>query len=85
MSTADVQKSLPAAELAKLGATIKTYGAVEKIGDAAVDQVRPEQHRDLPGEIRQSEHQFPHHRQFLGAGAGFFQLPGRSQLAAAGV
>src|ERR1035437_1068345 len=36
ISTADVQKGLPAAELAKVGALIKTYGALEKIGDPAM-------------------------------------------------
>src|SRR5436305_1674004 len=41
MSTADVQKGLPAPELAKLGAMIKTYGAVEKIGDPTVTKSGP--------------------------------------------
>ena len=36
MSTADVQKGMPAAELAKVGAMIKTYGAVEKIAEPVV-------------------------------------------------
>src|SRR5215471_9643778 len=41
LSTADVQKSLPAAELAKLGATIKNYGALDNIGNAATTRSGP--------------------------------------------
>lgn len=33
MMTADLQKELPPANLAKLGAQIKSFGAVEKVGD----------------------------------------------------
>src|ERR1035441_7205564 len=41
MSTADVQKGLPEAELAKVGAMIKTYGALEKLADPAVTRSGP--------------------------------------------
>ena len=61
MSTADVQKSLPEAEMAKLGAMIKTYGALEKLGDPTIIKIRPQQHHRLPGPVRRSEYQFPHH------------------------
>src|ERR1035437_1267039 len=41
MSTADVQKSLPEAEMAKLGAMIKTYGAMEKLADPTATRSGP--------------------------------------------
>ena len=42
MTTADVQKSLPVAELTKVGATIKTYGAMEKTRRPDGDQIGTE-------------------------------------------
>ncbi len=57
MSTADVQKGLPVAELAKVGALIKTYGAMEKIGDVKSPNPAPTD-RGLSRQIRHPEHQF---------------------------
>jgi len=41
MMTADLQKELPPANLAKLGAQIKSFGAVEKVGDAQTTKSGP--------------------------------------------
>src|SRR6476659_1636280 len=41
LMTADLQKELPPANLAKLGAQIKSFGAMEKIGDAQTTKSGP--------------------------------------------
>jgi dienelactone hydrolase len=76
MSTADVQKSLPAAELAKLGATIKTYGAMEKIGDAAATRSGPNSIVVFPAKFANQNINFRIIVNSSGLVSGFFQLPG---------
>jgi dienelactone hydrolase len=76
MSTADVQKSLPAAELAKLGATIKTYGALEKIGDAAATRSGPNSIVNFPAKFANQNINFRIIVNSSGLVSGFFQLPG---------
>ena len=76
MSTADVQKSLPAAELAKLGATIKTYGALEKIGDAAATRSGPNSIVNFPAKFANQNINFRIIINSSGLVSGFFQLPG---------
>src|SRR5689334_8322744 len=76
MATADVQKSLPAAELAKVGATIKTYGALEKLGDPAVTKSGPNSIVVFPAKFANQNINF---RLIINSGglvSGFFQLPG---------
>jgi dienelactone hydrolase len=76
MSTADVQKSLPAAELAKLGATIKTYGAIEKVGDAAATRSGPNSIVNFPAKFANQNINFRIIINSAGLVSGFFQLPG---------
>jgi dienelactone hydrolase len=76
MSTADVQKSLPAAELAKLGATIKTYGALEKIGDPATTRSGPNSIVNFPAKFANQNINFRIIVNSSGLVSGFFQLPG---------
>ena len=76
MSTADVQKSLPAAELAKLGATIKTYGAMEKIGDATATRSGPNSIVVIPAKFANQNINFRIIVNSAGLVSGFFQLPG---------
>ena len=76
MSTADVQKSLPAAELAKLGATIKTYGALEKIGDAVATRSGPNSIVNFPAKFANQNINFRIIINSSGLVSGFFQLPG---------
>src|ERR1035437_7265296 len=52
MSTADVQKSLPEAEMAKLGAMIKTYGAMEKLADPSATRSGPNSEPRRPHAVR---------------------------------
>jgi dienelactone hydrolase len=76
MSTADVQKSLPAAELAKLGATIKTYGAMEKIGDPTATRSGPNSIVNFPAKFANQNINFRIIVNSSGLVSGFFQLPG---------
>src|ERR1035438_1221182 len=76
MSTADVQKDLPAAELAKLGAMIKTYGAMETIADPAVTRSGPNSIVVLPARFAAQTINFRIIINSAGLVAGFFQLPG---------
>ena len=76
MSTPDVQKSLPAAELAKLGATIKTYGALEKIGDPAATRSGPNSIVNFPAKFANQNINFRIIVNSSGLVSGFFQLPG---------
>ena len=76
MSTADVQKSLPAAELAKLGATIKTYGAMEKIGDPTATRSGPNSIVVFPAKFANQNINFRIIVNSSGLVSGFFQLPG---------
>jgi dienelactone hydrolase len=76
MSTADVQKGLPAAELAKVGAMIKTYGAMEKIGDPVATKSGPNGIVVFPAKFANQNINFRIIINSAGLVAGFFQLPG---------
>jgi dienelactone hydrolase len=76
MSTADVQKGLPAAELAKVGAMIKTYGAMEKLGDPAVTRSGPNSIVVFPAKFATQNINFRIIINSAGLVAAFFQLPG---------
>ena len=76
VSTADVQKGLPLAELAKMGATIKTYGAAEKIGDGAVTKAGPNSVVTIPVKFASQNINFRVIINSSGLVAGIFQLPG---------
>ena len=76
LSTADVQKGLPAAELAKVGAMIKTYGALEKIGDPATTKSGPNSIVVFPTKFANQNINFRIIVNSSGQVAGFFQLPG---------
>ena len=76
MSTADVQKGLPAAELAKVGALIKTYGTLEKIGDPLTTRSGPNSIVVFPARFANQNINFRMIINSSGQVAGFFQLPG---------
>ncbi len=76
MSTADVQRGMPAAELAKVGAMIKTYGAMEKLGDPAVTHSGPNSIVVFPAKFANQNINFRLIVNRAGLVAGFFQLPG---------
>jgi dienelactone hydrolase len=76
MSTADVQKGMPAAELSKVGAMIKTYGAVEKISDPVVTKSGPNSIVVFPAKFANQNINFRIIVNSAGLVAGFFQLPG---------
>src|ERR1039458_2718020 len=76
MSTADVQKGMPAAELAKVGAMIKTYGAMEKIADPVVTKSGPNSIVVFPARFATQNINFRIIVNSAGLVAGFFQLPG---------
>ena len=76
ISTADVQKGLPAAELAKVGALIKTYGALEKIGDPAMTTSGPNSIVVFPVKFATQNINFRIIINSAGLVAGIFQLPG---------
>lgn len=76
MSTADVQKSLPAAELAKVGVMIKTYGALEKFGDPTMTRSGPNSIVVFPAKFATQNINFRIIINAAGLVAGFFQLPG---------
>ena len=76
MSTADVQKSLPEAEMAKLGALIKTYGALEKIGDPTALRSGPNSILVFPARFATQNINFRIIINASGQVSGFFQLPG---------
>jgi dienelactone hydrolase len=76
MSTADVQKGMPAAELAKVGAMIKTYGAMEKIADPVVTKSGPNSIVVFQAKFATQNINFRIIINSAGLVAGFFQLPG---------
>jgi dienelactone hydrolase len=76
MSTADVQKGLPEAEMAKLGAMIKTYGALEKLSDPTVTRSGPNSIVVFPAKFATQNINFRIIINSSGLVAGFFQLPG---------
>jgi hypothetical protein len=76
LSTADVQKGLPATELAKVGAMIKTYGAMEKLGDPTVTKSGPNSIVVFPAKFATQNINFRIIINSAGLVAGFFQLPG---------
>ena len=76
MSTADVQKSMPAVELAKVGALIKTYGALETISGPQVTKSGPNTIAVFPTKFASQNINFRMIINSSGQVAGFFQLPG---------
>ena len=76
MSTADVQKGISVAELAKVGAMIKTYGAVEKIADPVVTKSGPNSIVVFPAKFANQNINFRITVNSAGLVAGFYQLPG---------
>jgi dienelactone hydrolase len=76
MSTADVQKGMPASELAKVGALIKTYGAMEKIADPVVTKSGPNSIVVFQAKFATQNINFRIIINSAGLVAGFFQLPG---------
>jgi dienelactone hydrolase len=76
MSTADVQKGMPEAELAKVGAMIKTYGALEKLGDPALTRSGPNSIVVFPAKFANQNINFRLIINSSGQVSGFFQLPG---------
>src|ERR1035441_4783294 len=76
MSTADVQKGISVPELAKVGAMIKTYGAVEKIADPVVTKSGPNSIVVFPAKFANQNINFRIIVNSAGLVAGFFQLPG---------
>ncbi len=76
MTTADVQKSLPVAELTKVGALIKTYGAMEKLGDPTVTKSGPNSIVVFPAKFANQNINFRLIINSAGLVSGFFQLPG---------
>ena len=76
MSTADVQKGLPEAEMAKLGAMIKTYGAMEKLADPVVTRSGPNSIVVFPAKFATQNINFRIIVNSSGLVAAFFQLPG---------
>ena len=76
MPTADVQKGMPAAELAKVGALIKTYGAMEKIADPVVTKSGPNSIVVFPARFATQNINFRIIVNSAGLVAAFFQLPG---------
>ena len=76
MSTAEVQKSMPVAELAKVGASIKTYGALEKLADPAVTRSGPNNIVVFAARFANQNINFRLIVNSSGLVSGFFQLPG---------
>jgi dienelactone hydrolase len=76
MSTADVQKGMPAAELAKVGAMIKTYGAVEKIAEPVITKSGPNSIVVFPAKFADQNINFRFIINSASLVSGFFQLPG---------
>src|ERR1035441_9246797 len=76
LSTADVQKGLPASELAKVGAMIKTYGALEKILEPVGPGSGPDSIVVFPAKFPNQNINFRIIINSAGLVAGFFQLPG---------
>jgi dienelactone hydrolase len=76
MSTADVQKSLPEAEMAKLGAMIKTYGVLDKVGDPTTLKSGPNSIFVFPTRFANQNINFRIIINSSGQVSGFFQLPG---------
>ena len=76
MSTADVQKGMPEAELAKVGAMIKTYGAMEKIAEPVVTKSGPNSIVVFAAKFANQNINFRITVNSAGLIAGFYQLPG---------
>jgi dienelactone hydrolase len=76
MSTAEVQKSMPVAEMAKVGASIKAYGALEKLADPTVTRSGPNSIVVFAAKFANQNINFRLIVNSSGLVAGFFQLPG---------
>jgi dienelactone hydrolase len=76
MGTADVQKDLNEAALAKLGAQIKTFGAVDKIDDPQITKIGPNTAVVFPVHFAAQNINFRLLINSSGQVGGFFMLPG---------
>ena len=76
MATPDVKKDLPVEALTRIGAQIKTYGAVEKIGDAAANRVGPNTTVTIAVNFASQNINFRFLINSGGQVAAFVQLPG---------
>jgi hypothetical protein len=75
-ATADFQKSFPQPELEKLGASIKAYGSVENVGEAAVTKSGPNSIVMIPVKFANQSVNFRVLINATGLVSAFFQLPG---------
>jgi dienelactone hydrolase len=76
LGTADVQKDLNEAALAKLGAQIKTFGAVDKIDNPQVTKIGPNAAVVFPVHFAAQNINFRLLITAAGQVGGFFMLPG---------
>src|SRR5262249_38888241 len=76
MFTPEMQKSVPEAALAKLGAQLKAYGAVTKIGDPTVQKAGPNTIAVFPVNFEKQNINFRFIINNAGQVSGMFQLPG---------
>ncbi len=79
MFTADMNKALPGDTLAKIGTEIKSWGAVEKIGDPSPRKVGPNTIVDFPVKLAARNIIFRFIVNRDGLVAGMFQLPGETE------
>jgi dienelactone hydrolase len=75
-TTEDMKRDLPVEALAKIGATIKGYGAVEKIGDAAATRVGPNTSVIIPVKFANQNINFRFLINSAGLVSAFIQAPG---------
>src|ERR1035437_6124292 len=78
MITADMKKAIPEAALGKIGAQIKSWGAVEKIGDPSLRKVGPNTIVDFPVKFATQNIILRFNVNRDGLVAGMFQLPGET-------
>jgi fermentation-respiration switch protein FrsA (DUF1100 family) len=76
LSTGDVQKDLPEAALAKIGAQVKSMGAVENIGAAQVSKIGPNTAVVIPVKFASQNINVRFLINSGGLISGFFLLPG---------
>src|SRR5262245_10552027 len=76
MFTPEMQKSVTEPALAKLGAQLKAYGAVTRIGDPVVQKVGPNTTAVFPVNFEKQNINFRFLINNAGQVSGMFQLPG---------
>lgn len=76
MFTPEMQRSVPADALAKLGAQLKAYGPVSKIDDATIQKSGPNTIAVFPTHFEKQNINFRFIINGSGQVAGMFQLPG---------